>query len=114
MAFSKKELKEALKQMEMQGKMQEKLQDSAEAYAKHLQTIAELQKNISHIQAQVNEYKKLEKEYNDQIADLLKDRKKLDEDELKIRKKQITEILKKRAALRNNKNLVEAQLDALE
>ncbi len=114
MAFSKKELKEALKQMEMQGKMQEKLQDSAEAYAKHLQTIAELQRNISHIQAQVNEYKKLEKEYNDQIADLLKDRKKLDEDELKIRKKQITEILKKRAALRNNKSLVEAQLDALE
>jgi len=100
MAFNKKDLDEIRKSLEANGKLQEKISSSAEAYAKHLKEIAEIQSNIKHITQQQAILKEEEITNTNQLRKLLKDRKKGTEEEIKNRKKEITLLLKRRTLLR--------------
>jgi hypothetical protein len=114
MAFNKKDLAEQLKMMEKQGEMQSKLNDSMSAYVAHMNKIAELQKNISHIQEQVNISKEKEKGYVEELGKLLADRHKGSKKEQANRKVEIKLILDKAKAERAVLKINQAQLAVLE
>ncbi len=114
MAFNKKDIAEQLKMMERQLEMQSKLNDSALEYAKHMKVIAEQQRNINHINEQINAEKKKEKDLTDQLSKSLKNVNDLDEVGLRLLIAKRNAIKEELIATKNNTKSLEVQVGVLQ